>query len=114
MRLLLAKGADADLAVRGDGNPLITAASAGRLDMVRALVEHGASVESFVPGDETPLINAAQSGDLATVTYLVEKGADVNRAVPSNPGQTRSPLGEAVKRGHRAVADYLRAKGARA
>ncbi|WP_425998163.1 M56 family metallopeptidase [Caulobacter sp. DWR1-3-2b1] len=114
VRLLLAKGADADLAVRGDGNPLITAASAGRLDMVRALVEHGASVESFVPGDETPLINAAQSGDLATVTYLVEKGADVNRAVPSNPGQTRSPLGEAVKRGHRAVADYLRAKGARA
>lgn len=114
VKLLLAKGADADLAVRGDGNPLISAASAGRLDMVRTLVEHGASVEAFVPGDETPLINAAQSGDLATVTYLVEKGADVNRAVPSNPGQTRSPLGEAVKRGHRAVADYLRAKGARA
>jgi len=53
-------------------------------------------------------------GDLETVAYLVEKGADVNRAVPANPGQTRSPLGEAVKRGHRAVADYLRAKGARA
>lgn len=114
VQLLLAKGADADLAVRGDGNPLITAASAGRLDMVRTLVEHGASVEAFVPGDETPLINAAQSGDLETVAYLVEKGADVNRAVPANPGQTRSPLGEAVKRGHRAVADYLRAKGARA
>lgn len=114
LQLLLAKGADADLAVRGDGAPLIAAASAGRLDMVKALVERGASVEAFVPGDETPLINAAQSGDLATVTYLVEKGADVNRAVPSNPGQTRSPLGEAVKRGHRAVADYLRAKGARA
>jgi len=112
--LLLAKGAQPGLAVRGDGDPLIAAASAGRLDLVKTLVEHGASVESFVPGDETPLINAAQSGDLATVTYLVEKGADVNRAVPSNPGQTRSPLGEAQKHGHKAVVNYLKAKGARA
>ena len=114
VEILLAKGADPELASRGDGNPLIMAARRGRLDIVKALVERGASVESFVPGDETPLINAAQSGSLETVRYLVEKGADVNRAVPSNPGQTRSPLGEAVKRGHRAVADYLRAKGARA
>ena len=112
--LLLDKGADANLAVRGDGNPLIVAASGGQLDVVRLLVEHGASVESFVYGDETPLINAAQSGHLSTVAYLIEKGADVNRAVPSNPGQTRSPLGEAVKHGHTAVAEYLKAKGARA
>jgi beta-lactamase regulating signal transducer with metallopeptidase domain/ankyrin repeat protein len=112
--LLLAKGADAGLAVRGDGDPLIAAAGAGRLDLVKTLVEHGASVESFVPGDETPLINAAQSGDLATVRYLVEKGADVNRAVPANHGKTRSPLGEATRRGHDAVVDYLKAQGARA
>ena len=112
--LLLAKGADAGLAVRGDGDPLIAAAGAGRLDLVKTLVEHGASVESFVPGDETPLINAAQSGDLATVAYLVDKGADVNRAVPANRGETRSPLGEAVKHGHGAVIEYLKAKGARA
>jgi ankyrin repeat protein len=112
--LLLAKGADAGLAVRGDGDPLIAAAGAGRLDLVKTLVEHGASVESFVPGDETPLINAAQSGDLATVAYLVDRGADVNRAVPANRGQTRSPLGEALKHGHAAVVNYLKAKGARA
>ena len=112
--LLLAKGADAGLAVPGDGDPLIAAAGSGRLDLVTTLVEHGASVESFVPGDETPLINAAQSGDLATVRYLVDKGADVNRAVPANRGQTRSPLGEASRLGHKAVADYLKSKGARA
>ena len=112
--LLLAKGANAGQALRGEGDPLIAAAGGGHLDIVRTLVEHGASVESFVPGDETPLINAAQSGDLATVAYLVDKGADVNRAVPSNRGETRSPLGEAVKHGHRAVIDYLKAKGARA
>jgi beta-lactamase regulating signal transducer with metallopeptidase domain/ankyrin repeat protein len=112
--LLLAKGANAGMPVQGDGDPLIAAAASGRLDLVKTLVEHGASVESFVPGDETPLINAAQSGDLATVAYLVDKGADVNRAVPANRGETRSPLGEAAKHGHRAVVDYLKAKGARA
>jgi beta-lactamase regulating signal transducer with metallopeptidase domain len=112
--LLLAKGADVGLAVPGDGDPLIAAAGSGRLDLVTTLVEHGASVESFVPGDETPLINAAQSGDLATVRYLVDKGADVNRAVPANRGQTRSPLGEAFRLGHKAVVDYLKSKGARA
>ena len=114
VNLLLASGAKAGLALRGEGDPLIAAAGSGRLDLVKTLVEHGASVESFVPGDETPLINAAQSGDLATVRYLVEQGADVNRAVPANPGQTRSPLGEASRFGHKAVIDYLKAKGARA
>lgn len=114
VEILLAKGADPELASRGDGNPLIMAARRGRLDIVKALVERGASVESFVPGDETPLINAAQSGSLETVRYLVEKGADVNRAVPSNPGQTRSPLGQATKRGHLAIVVYLKARGARA
>ena len=114
VELLLAKGADAGQALRGEGDPLIVASAGGRLDIVRTLVEHGASVESYVPGNETPLINAAQSGDLATVAYLVDKGADVNRAVPANRGETRSPLGEAAKHGHRAVVDYLKAKGARA
>jgi len=113
VQLLLAKGAQAGLALRGEGDPLIVAAAGGRLDIVQALVEHGASVESFVPGDETPLINAAQSGDLATVRYLVEKGADVNRAVPSNRGETRSPLGEALKHRHDAVVQYLKTQGAR-
>ncbi|CAN5137029.1 M56 family metallopeptidase [soil metagenome] len=112
--LLLAKGADPGLAVRGDGDPLIAAAGGGRLDIVKTLVESGASVESYVFGDETPLINAAQSGDLARVRYLVDQGADVNRAVPANRGQIRSPLGEAIKHGHRDVIDYLKAKGARA
>jgi beta-lactamase regulating signal transducer with metallopeptidase domain/ankyrin repeat protein len=114
VQLLLAKGAQAGLALRGEGDPLIVAAGGGRLDIVQTLVEHGASVESFVPGDETPLINAAQSGDLATVRYLVEKGADVNRAVPANHGETRSPLGQALKHRHEAIVEYLKAQGARA
>lgn len=113
VRMLLAAGADPNLAVRGDGAPLIQASLAGKLDIVRLLVERGADIEVFVPGDETPLINAAQAGDLDIVSYLVERGADVNRAVPANPGQMRSPLGEARRNGHDAVVSFLKSRGAR-
>jgi ankyrin repeat protein len=80
-----------------------------------ALVERGADVNGFVLGDETPLINAARAGRLDAVRYLVANGADVNLAVPAEamPGsEIRSPLGEALKHQHRAVADYLRSQGA--
>lgn len=113
VRMLLAAGADPNLAVRGDGAPLIQASLSGNLNIVRLLVERGADIEAFVPGDETPLINAAQAGDLDIVTYLVERGADVNRAVLANPGQMRSPLGEAQRQGHGAVVNYLKSRGAR-
>ena len=113
VQALLAAGADPNLAVRGDGAPLIQAALSGHLDIVQALVERGANVETFVPGDETPLINAAQAGNLDIVRYLVERGADVNRAVQANPGETRSPLGQARKNGHGAVVNYLKSRGAR-
>jgi beta-lactamase regulating signal transducer with metallopeptidase domain len=111
-RLLLTAGADPNLAVRGDGAPLIEAASSGSLATVGLLVERGAAVEMFVPDDETPLIKASQTGDLNIVTYLVERGANVKRAVPANPGEMRSPLGEARRNGHDAVVAYLTSKGA--
>lgn len=119
VELLLERGADPELMSPGDGNPLIMAAGRGGLDVTRRLVEAGAEVDAIVRGDETPLINAARSGDLAVVRYLVEQGADVNLAVMAPrlarlAEERRSPLGEAVKRGHVAVADYLRARGARA
>ncbi|RRN64086.1 M56 family metallopeptidase [Caulobacter sp. 602-1] len=113
VQALLAAGADPNLAVRGDGAPLIQASLSGHLDIVQALVERGANVEIFVPGDETPLINAAQAGSLPIVAYLVEHGADVNRAVQANPGEMRSPLGQARRNGHGAVVDYLKSRGAR-
>lgn len=114
--LLLERGAQVDLEVHGDGNPLITASLAGNLDIVTTLVERGAAVNGFVLGDETPLINAARGGHLDVVRYLVANGADVNLAVPAEPGpapEIRSSLGEAIKHDHAAVAEYLRAQGAR-
>jgi beta-lactamase regulating signal transducer with metallopeptidase domain/ankyrin repeat protein len=115
VNLLLERGAQVDIAVRGDGSPLIAASNSGNLAIMTALVERGADVNGFVPGDETPLINAARAGRLDAVRYLVANGADVNLAVPAEatPGaEIRSPLGEAVKHEHRAVADYLRSQGA--
>jgi ankyrin repeat protein len=116
VNLLLERGAQVDIAVRGDGSPLIAASGRGNLEIMTTLIESGADVNGFVPGDETPLINAARAGRLEAVRYLVSRGADVNLAVPaeSMPGaEIRSPLGEALKHEHRAVADYLRSQGAR-
>jgi beta-lactamase regulating signal transducer with metallopeptidase domain len=116
VNLLLERGAQVDIAVRGDGSPLIAASHSGDLEIMTTLVERGADVNGFVPGDETPLINAARAGKLDAVRYLVSNGADVNLAVPAEatPGaEIRSPLGEALKHQHRAVADYLRSQGAR-
>jgi beta-lactamase regulating signal transducer with metallopeptidase domain len=115
VNLLLERGAQVDIAVRGDGSPLIAASQAGNLEIMTTLVERGADVNGFVVGDETPLINAARAGRLEAIRYLVSSGADVNLAVPAEatPGaEIRSPLGEAMKHEHRAVADYLRAQGA--
>ena len=112
---LLERGAQVDIAVRGDGSPLIVASNLGNLEIMTTLVERGADVNGFVLGDETPLINAARAGRLDAVRYLVSNGADVNLAVPAEgtpAAEIRSPLGEALKHQHRAVADYLRSQGA--
>jgi ankyrin repeat protein len=115
VNLLLERGAQVDIAVRGDGSPLIAASNSGNLAIISTLVERGAEVNGFVLGDETPLINAARAGRLDAVRYLVANGADVNLAVPAEGtlgAEIRSPLGEALKHEHRAVADYLRSQGA--
>ena len=114
--LLLDHGADPDVPAPGDGNPLIIAAARGHGEVVRLLVGRGADVNGYVPGDETPLINAAGAGHLGVVKYLVEQGADVNLAIDvrtfRGTTERRSPLGQAVRRGHREVADFLRSVGA--
>ncbi len=112
VRLLIAAGADVDLGVSGDGNPLIAAAGAGELEAVRLLVESGAEVDRVVPGDENALITASGRGRLEVVRYLIAQGADVNARVLANPGEYRTPLGYALRNGHRDVAEVLRAAGA--
>jgi beta-lactamase regulating signal transducer with metallopeptidase domain len=132
VRLLLERGADVNLAVAGDGTPLIMAAREGHLEIAQLLLDRGANIELMVPGDENALIQASAAGELAVVTLLVSRGANVNaRATLQRPytmsttdaqgrranydmtrEEVRTPLTQAIRGGHRAVADYLRAAGA--
>lgn len=112
VRELIDLGADVDAAAPGDGNPLIVAARDGHLEVARLLVEHGADIEHVVPRDENPLIRAAGEGHLEIVRYLIDLGADVNARVLANPGEYRTPLGQARGGGHRAVVELLRGAGA--
>jgi beta-lactamase regulating signal transducer with metallopeptidase domain len=132
VRLLLQRGADVNLAVPGDGSPLIMAAREGQLEIVQLLLDHGAKVDMAVSGDENALIQASGEGYLEVVKVLVASGANVNMRVivelpydaviTSSDGtarpynarrrQVRTPLTQAVRGGHTAVADFLRANGA--
>ncbi|HUF77648.1 MAG TPA: ankyrin repeat domain-containing protein, partial [Thermoanaerobaculia bacterium] len=101
------------------GSPLIQAADAGYLEIVRLLVEAGADVDLVVPGDENPLIRAAGSGHLEVVRLLLDRGADPNirtfeAPAPWRPeGEVRTPLLQARRGGHDEVARLLLARGAR-
>ena len=118
VRLLLGRGADIHMPVRGDGNPLIMAARGGSVEVVEFLLNRGANIEQVVPGDENALIEASASGHLPVVRVLVGRGANINSRVwvePSGtrPGEWRTPLSMARRNGHTEVADYLRSSGAR-
>jgi ankyrin repeat protein len=118
VRLLLDRGADVNLAVAGDGAPLIMAARGGHLAIVQLLLDRGATVDLVVPSDENALIQASGTGHLDVVRLLVAHGADVNtrlwapRGFNRLDGQWRSPLSMALAGGHRAVVEFLRASGA--
>lgn len=113
MARLISSGADVDIMSESDGTPLIKAAAAGQVKAVQALLAAGAAVDFIAPSDETALINAAQAGQLEAVKILVEAGADPSLRALANPDtkpEWRTPLGEAEKNDHAAVADYLRAQ----
>jgi hypothetical protein len=132
VRLLLDRGADVNFAVEGDGAPLIMAAREGHLAIAQLLLDRGANIELMVPGDENALIQASGAGELDVVKLLVSRGANVNaRATAPRPyamattdsqgrranydmtrEEVRTPLNQALRGGHQAVADYLRSAGA--
>jgi hypothetical protein len=86
-------------------------AAEAELGKARLLLDHGASIDAI---DEeyrsTPLGLAARRGQLAMVEFLLTRGADVHRG--GMPWAT--PLAWALKKGHGAVAERLRAAGAEA
>ncbi len=104
-KLLIARGADPDLAEKW-GPPLLVAAESGKPEFVRLLLDAGADA-SIVFKSHTALHYAAGSGCLDCVVTLIERGADVN-ALNS---LRQPPIHFAVSKGHEAVADYLLAHG---
>ena len=59
--------------------PLICAATAGHLELVKLLVDNNADIELASPEDNhTPLMAAALYGHDKIVDFLINKGAHVN------------------------------------
>src|SRR5215510_8725815 len=88
---LLKAGADPDTASPGGETVLMTAARAGRLDAVRALLAHGADVDAReATRGQTALMWAAAEGHAEVVRALVGAGADM-RAVSRGPSGVKDP-----------------------
>jgi TonB family protein len=87
---------------------LLTAASEGRVEDVRALLDQGLDVNARNEDDWTPLLLAALGGHPEVVTLLLERGADVNAGDTS--GQTA--LMYAARGGHTEAVALLLDHGA--
>jgi len=104
-KLLIERGANVNLAFKW-GPPLLAAAYSGKPEMLRLLLDAGADPATVFQG-ETALHIVAGKGCLDCVVALVEKGADVNALSSFR----QPPIHFAVKKGHKAVADYLLSHG---
>lgn len=75
-RLLLAAGANPNLTLSASKvPPLLLAAYAGHLAVVRSLVEGGANIHATNPQGGTALRSAADTGHIEIVRYLLGLGA---------------------------------------
>ncbi len=114
LKLLVSLGADVtapanptDSIPQPEG-PMMYAAAAGHLEVVRYLLDIGVPVNCIFEGcvRSVPLSMAAGDGHLDVVKLLVERGAVVN------PLEARStPLDAARRAGWGEVVDYLRSVG---
>jgi ankyrin repeat protein len=92
---------DPDAQVEG---PILWAASAGHLEVVKWLLQHGAKINYIVDGKprSLPLKYAATNGHLDVVMLLVENGADINASWNGT-----NAIQQAENYGHPEVRDFL-------
>lgn len=109
LKALLARGVNINATDDDGETALMDAADERRADTVRVLIANGANVNQADEDGETALMIAADEGRLETVRLLLEAGANVNAR--DDDGETA--LDKALDERHRAVADELRAAGAR-
>ena len=115
LSMTLAAGADVRSLDSFDGTGLIRAADRGYPEVVRRLLRTDIRVDHVNNLGWTALHEAVLLGDgsrvyVRVVRLLIDAGADVNK--PSRHDGIR-PLQHAARRGFTAVADALRAAGAR-
>ncbi|XP_068625670.1 ankyrin repeat domain-containing protein 17 isoform X3 [Battus philenor] len=98
-----------DRGIKGDCTPLMEAASAGHVDIVRLLIAHGADVNAVSGSGNTPLMYACAGGHEDCVRALLDNGANVE----DHNENGHTPLMEvAASAGHVGVAKILLEHGA--
>ncbi|XP_022906707.1 ankyrin repeat domain-containing protein 17 isoform X2 [Onthophagus taurus] len=108
-QVLLAMHANVeDRGIKGECTPLMEAASAGHLDIVRLLVVHGADVNAQSTSGNTPLMYGCAGGHQDVVKFLLENGANVE----DHNENGHTPLMEAASAGHVGLAKILLEHGA--
>ncbi|XP_055679921.1 ankyrin repeat and KH domain-containing protein mask isoform X9 [Lutzomyia longipalpis] len=112
-QVLLAMSAQVeDRGQKNDCTPLMEAASAGHVDIIKLLISHGADVNAqsstVTPIGNTPLMYACAGGHVAAVQELLANGANVE----DHNENGHTPLMEAASAGHVEVAKILLDHGA--
>ncbi|CAG9861269.1 unnamed protein product [Phyllotreta striolata] len=108
-QVLLAMHANVeDRGMKGECTPLMEAASAGHLDIVRLLVAHGADVNAQSTSGNTPLMYGCAGGHTEVVKFLLEHDANVE----DHNENGHTPLMEAASAGHVGLAKILLSHGA--
>ncbi|WP_020531549.1 ankyrin repeat domain-containing protein [Flexithrix dorotheae] len=109
VKLLLAKGADPNLASNNQFKvaPIHSACAISSYEIAKLLIENGANVNARQMQGVTPLHSAAHNGEAEIVKLLLENGAKVNAKLET--GQTA--LAMAIDKNFGAITDLLREKG---
>ncbi|XP_034251058.1 ankyrin repeat domain-containing protein 17 isoform X2 [Thrips palmi] len=108
-QVLLAMNANVeDRGIKGDCTPLMEAASAGHVDIVKLLINHGADVNAQSSSGNTPLMYGCAGGYSEVVKVMLEAGANVE----DHNENGHTPLMEAASAGKVAVAKVLLDHGA--
>lgn len=89
-----------DRGQKNDCTPLMEAASAGHVEIVKLLISHHADVNAQSSTGNTPLMYACAAGHLEVVKELLAAGANIE----DHNENGHTPLMEAASAGHVAVA----------
>jgi ankyrin repeat protein len=104
VELLLARGANPNVATDRNETPLQIAAYNGNVEIVRMLIEAGAKVDAAdTQYGFTALASAARNGHVGVIRLLLNAGADPSRKIVDG----RTPLDLAKHYGHELAAKEL-------